>query len=66
MINSMTLQERRNPDLINPGRKARIARGAGKDLQELNQFLKQFEQMKGMMKTMNKMPMGRMPGLGKR
>ena len=67
MINSMTLQERRNPDVINPGRKIRIAKGAGKDLNELNQFLKQFEQMKGMMKTMNKMPMGRMPGsMGKR
>jgi len=66
MINSMTLEERRNPDIISPGRKTRIAKGAGKDLQELNQFLKQFEQMKGMMKTMNKMPMGRMPGLGKR
>jgi signal recognition particle subunit SRP54 len=66
MINSMTLQERRNPDLINPGRKARIAKGAGKDIAELNAFLKQFEQMKGMMKMMNKMPRGMMPGLGKR
>lgn len=66
MINSMTPEERRNPDLINPGRKNRIAKGSGKDLAELNQFLKQFEQMKGMMKMMNKMPMGRMPGLGKR
>ena len=66
MINSMTLEERRNPDVINPNRKIRIAKGAGKDLNELNQFLKQFEQMKSMMKTMNKMPMGRMPGLGKR
>jgi signal recognition particle subunit SRP54 len=62
MINSMTLEERRNPDVINPSRKARIAKGSGKDLTELNQFLKQFEQMKGMMKMMNKMPMGRMPG----
>jgi len=66
MINSMTLQERRNPDLINPGRKARIAKGAGKDIAELNAFLKQFEQMKGMMKMMNKMPKGMMPGLGRR
>ena len=66
MINSMTLQERRNPDLINPGRKQRIANGSGKDLVELNQFLKQFEQMKAMMKTMNKTPLGRLPGLGKR
>ncbi len=66
MINSMTLQERRNPDIINPGRKARIAKGAGKDIAELNAFLKQFEQMKGMMKMMNKMPKGMMPGLGRR
>ena len=66
MINSMTLQERRNPDIINPGRKARIAKGAGKDIAELNAFLKQFEQMKGMMKMMNKMPRGMMPGMGKR
>ena len=67
MINSMTLQERRNPDIISPGRKNRIAKGAGKDIAELNAFLKQFEQMKSMMKMMNKMPMGRMPGMmGKR
>ncbi len=66
MINSMTLEERRNPDLINPSRKARIAKGSGKDLAELNQFLKQFDQMKGMMKMMNKMPMGKMPIMGKR
>ncbi len=66
MINSMTMEERRNPDLINPSRKNRIAKGSGKDINELNQFIKQFEQMKGMMKMMNKMPMGRMPGMGKR
>lgn len=66
MINSMTLEERRNPDLINPSRKVRIAKGSGKDLAELNQFIKQFDQMKSMMKTMNKMPMGRMPGMGKK
>ena len=63
IINSMTILERRNPDLINPSRKARIAKGSGKDLQEVNAFLKQFEQMKGMMKMMNKMPMGKMPGM---
>src|SRR4249919_2165262 len=67
MINSMTMQERRNPDIINPNRKLRIAKGSGKDIAELNQFLKQFEQMKGMMKMMNKMPMGKMQGMmGKR
>lgn len=66
MINSMTMQERRNPDIMNPGRKNRIAKGSGKDISEVNQFLKQFDQMKDMMKMMNKMPMGRMPGLGRR
>jgi signal recognition particle subunit SRP54 len=66
MINSMTLEERRNPDIINPSRKQRIAKGSGKDIAELNAFIKQFDQMKSMMKMMNKMPMGRMAGLGKK
>ena len=66
LINSMTLQERRNPDIINPGRKARIAKGSGKDIAELNAFLKQFDQMKNMMKTMNKMPVGRLAGMMKK
>ena len=60
MINSMTKAEREDPDLINMSRKQRIAKGSGKDLTEVNAFLKQFEQMKQMMKMMNKMPMGRM------
>jgi len=64
LINSMTVEERKNPDIINPSRKQRIAKGSGLDIQELNQFLKQFEQMKNMMKMANKMPMGRMPGIG--
>ncbi len=66
LINSMTLEERRNPDIINPSRKQRIAAGSGKDISELNQFIKQFEQMKNMMKMMNKMPMGKLAGLGKK
>jgi signal recognition particle subunit SRP54 len=66
MINSMTLEERRNPDIINPSHKQRIAAGSGKDLAELNQFIKQFEQMKNMMKMMNKMPMGKLAGQGKK
>ena len=66
MINSMTLTERRNPDLINSSRKQRIAKGSGKDIAEVNQFMKQFDQMKAMMKTMNKMPMGKVAGFGKR
>ena len=60
IINSMTLEERRNPDVINPSRKQRIANGSGKDIAEVNQFLKQFDQMKNMMKMMNKMPMGKL------
>ncbi|MBL7697850.1 MAG: signal recognition particle protein [Chitinophagaceae bacterium] len=62
IINSMTILERRNPDIIDMSRKKRIARGSGKDLNEVNAFMKQFEQMKDMMKMMNKMPMGRMMG----
>ena len=67
MINSMTPEEREDPDLIDGSRKKRIAKGAGKDLNELNAFIRQFEQMKGMMKNMNKMgAMGRMmPGIKK-
>ena len=45
--------------MINPSRKQRIAKGSGKDIAEVNQFMKQFEQMKDMMKMMNKMPMGK-------
>lgn len=67
MINSMTPYERTNPDVIDGSRRKRIAKGSGKDISEVNGFMKQFEQMREMMKMMNKMPMGRMmPGLGKR
>ena len=66
IIHSMTPAERSNPDLIDGKRKARIAKGSGKDMNEVNAFMKQFEQMKQMMKMMNKMPMGKMPGMGKR
>jgi signal recognition particle subunit SRP54 len=65
MINSMTPEERADPDLIDGSRKKRIAKGSGKDIQEVNNFMKQFEQMRGMMKNMNKMgAFGRMmPGM---
>ena len=66
IINSMTPYERANPDIINQSRRARIARGSGKDIQEINAFIKQFEQMKSMMKMMNKMPMGSRLGIGRR
>jgi signal recognition particle subunit SRP54 len=64
IINSMTPFERANPDEIDGSRKKRIAKGSVKDVSEINAFFKQFEQMREMMKTMNKMPMGRMmPGM---
>jgi len=58
MINSMTPAERGNPDLIDGSRRKRIAKGAGKDITDVNQFMKQFEQMRQMMKMMNKIPGG--------
>ena len=52
IIYSMTVKERRNPDILNPSRKHRIAKGAGVDISEVNKLCKQFEQMKKMMKQM--------------
>ena len=54
MIYSMTPEERRDPDLLNPSRKHRIARGAGVDISEVNRMVKQFNEMKKMMKMMGK------------
>ena len=51
----MTPEERRNPDLMNPSRKHRIAKGAGVDISEVNRMVKQFENMKKMMKKMGNM-----------
>jgi signal recognition particle subunit SRP54 len=62
IINSMTPFERANPDSLDTSRRKRLAKGSGKDINEINAFLKQFEQMKSMMKMMNKMPMGGMLG----
>ena len=59
IIRSMTHEERENPDKINPSRKNRIARGSGNSVQQVNQLLKQFDQMRKMMKTMNKMGGGK-------
>jgi signal recognition particle subunit SRP54 len=55
MIQSMTPQERARPDLLNGNRRRRIARGAGVEVREVNQLLKQFGDMKKMMKTMTKL-----------
>lgn len=59
LIYSMTPQERRNPAIINTSRKNRIAKGSGRSIQDINQLLKQFEQMSKMMKMMQT-PQGRM------
>ncbi len=50
IINSMTMAERRNPDILNGSRRARIAKGAGVSVQQVNQLVRQFEQMRQMMK----------------
>lgn len=62
MIQSMTLEERGNPDIINPSRKRRIAAGSGLQIHDVNRFIKQFEQSKKMMKQMS----GMMGGKGKK
>src|SRR5690349_13758306 len=54
IIRSMTFQERENPDILNSSRKNRIAIGSGTSVQQVNQLLKQFGEMRKMMKTMNK------------
>lgn len=55
LIQSMTPSERKNPDILNASRKNRIAKGSGKNIQDLNNLLKRFEGMKKMMKNMNNM-----------
>lgn len=59
IIFSMTVEERRNPDLINGKRRERLAKGSGNTIQEVNAFVKQFDQMKVMMKRMQGMGMGK-------
>lgn len=69
IINSMTPEERSNPQILNGSRRQRIARGSGRSVQEINQLLKQFTQMQKMMKKMgktgfsNQMAMGNLAGL---
>ncbi|MCR5508619.1 MAG: signal recognition particle protein [Lachnospiraceae bacterium] len=62
IVLSMTRQERQNPDILNPSRKHRIAKGAGVDISEVNRLVKQFEQSKKMMKQLP----GMMNGMGKK
>jgi signal recognition particle subunit SRP54 len=62
IINSMTPWERQNPIAINGSRRKRIALGSGRSVQQVNQLLKQFAQMKKMMRNMGKL---KIPGLSK-
>src|SRR5690606_38549127 len=55
VIQSMTPAERENPDVINGSRRKRIANGSGTSIQQVNNLLKQFDQMRKMMKKMNRM-----------
>ena len=55
IINSMTKKERQNPSIINSSRKRRIATGSGRNVQEVNKLLKDFENAKNTMKMMNGM-----------
>ena len=64
IVLSMTIQERRNPKLLNPQRKNRIARGAGVDIAIVNRFVKQFEQSQKMMKQLGGMGGKRRGGFG--
>jgi signal recognition particle subunit SRP54 len=63
IILSMTPDERKNPTIINGSRRARIARGAGRPVNEVNRLLDQFREMQKMMKKMSGGPGGRMPAL---
>jgi signal recognition particle subunit SRP54 len=59
IIRSMTLNEREQPEIINASRKRRIAKGSGRSVQEVNRLIKQFEDMKKMMKQMSGMMNGK-------
>src|SRR6056297_1945027 len=59
IINSMTAEEKNNPDIINGSRRKRIAQGSGTNIQEVNRLLKQFKQTKKMMKQLNSGKLGK-------
>ncbi len=54
IINSMTLEERRQPDILNASRRRRIARGSGTDVMVVNRMIKQFREAQKMFKTLQK------------
>ena len=66
IIGSMTPQEREHPEILNGSRRVRIAKGSGTSIQEVNRLLKQFDDMKKMMKNIGNSPKGRMPKIKRR
>ncbi len=64
IINSMTVSERQKPQIINGSRRKRMARGSGTTVQEVNRLLRQFDEMKKMMKKLNKMNLGTLSRMG--
>jgi signal recognition particle subunit SRP54 len=58
IVFSMTKEERRRPDILNASRRRRIANGSGTRVQDINQFMKQYLEMKKMMKNLNKFGLG--------
>ncbi|RKO60982.1 signal recognition particle protein [Caldibacillus debilis] len=62
IIQSMTPEERENPEIINSSRRKRIAKGSGRPVQEVNRLLKQFDEMKKMMKQLSNMQKGKKKG----
>lgn len=64
IIRSMTPEERRRPDILDGSRKKRIAKGSGTSVEEVNNLLKQFKEMRKMMKSMNKMDPSKLKQMG--
>jgi signal recognition particle subunit SRP54 len=62
IVLSMTPEERRRPEILNGSRRARVARGSGRTVQEVNTLIKQFDQMRKMMKGVG----GMMKGFGRK
>jgi signal recognition particle subunit SRP54 len=63
IVLSMTKAERKNPSLMNGGRRARVAKGSGRPINEVNRLLEQFREMQKMMKKMANKPGGRPPSM---
>jgi signal recognition particle subunit SRP54 len=63
IINSMTVRERQKPTILNASRRRRIAQGSGTQVQDVNQLIKQYRQMRNMMKRIKKSGLGDLAGM---